>query len=74
VADPNRLTHALIAGVMIGLGMLTKGPVALLLWGLSLLVFAVLQFKNMKPQLGRLILGACLAGLLACVFLFPGTG
>lgn len=74
VSDSNRLTHALIAGVMIGLGMLTKGPVALLLWGLSLLVFAVRQVKNMKPQLGRLILGACLTGLLACVFFVSWYG
>jgi 4-amino-4-deoxy-L-arabinose transferase-like glycosyltransferase len=74
VADSNRLTHALIAGVMIGLGMLTKGPVALLLWGLSLLVFAVWQVKSLKPQLGRLFFGACLAGLLACVFFVSWYG
>ncbi len=74
VADSNRLKHAIFAGLMIGLGMLTKGPVALLLWGLSLLVFALLQFKNLKPQLGRLIFGACLAGLLACLIFVSWYG
>jgi 4-amino-4-deoxy-L-arabinose transferase-like glycosyltransferase len=74
VADSKQLKNAGIAGVLIGLGMLTKGPVALLLWGLSLLVFGVLQFKNMKPQLGRLFFGACLAGLIGCVFFVSWYG
>ena len=74
VADSRQLKHAFFAGAMIGLGMLTKGPVALLLWGLSLLVFAVLQFKNLKARVGRLFFGACLAGLLACVFFVSWYG
>ena len=73
-ADSRHLKNALLAGVMIGLGMLTKGPVALLLWGLSLLVFGIVQFKNLKPQLGRLFSGACIAGILACLFFVSWYG
>lgn len=39
----NRLLHAALAGLFIGLAVLTKGPVAILVSGLSLVVFLIIQ-------------------------------
>ncbi len=68
-AQPNSLRWAIWAGVSIGLGMLTKGPVALLLWGATLLVFGIWQQVWKSKPLGRLFMGATLSGIIA-VLLF----
>lgn len=54
-----------VAGVSIGLGMLTKGPVALLLWAITLFVVGIWQQVWKKGSTSRLLLGASLSGLLA---------
>lgn len=68
-AHQQSLRWAIFAGLSIGMGMLTKGPVALLLWGAALLVFGVWQQVWKKHALTRLLLGASLSGLIA-VLLF----
>jgi 4-amino-4-deoxy-L-arabinose transferase-like glycosyltransferase len=68
-AQPNALRWAFWAGMSIGLGMLTKGPVALLLWGATLLVFGIWQQVWKSKPISRLLIGACLSGILA-VLLF----
>ena len=68
-AQPNSLRWAIYAGLSIGLGMLTKGPVALLLWGATLLVLGIWQQVWKSKPMSRLLLGACLSGVLA-VLLF----
>jgi len=68
-SQPNALRWAIWAGVSIGLGMLTKGPVALLLWGATLLVLGIWQRVWQNKPMGRLFLGASVAGLVA-VLLF----
>ena len=68
-AQPNSLRWAIYAGLSIGLGMLTKGPVALLLWGATLLVLGIWQQVWKSKPMSRLLLGACLSGILA-VLLF----
>ncbi|MFM6948929.1 MAG: ArnT family glycosyltransferase [Aquirufa sp.] len=68
---PEQFIWVLFSGLSIGLGMLTKGPVALLLWGLTLLAYAIFQWKNVSNQLGRLFLGACIAGIIS-LSLFVG--
>ena len=66
-AQPNSFRWALGAGISIGLGMLTKGPVALLLWGATLLVYGIWQQVWKSRPVGRLFLGACLSGIIAVV-------
>ena len=68
-SQSNALRWAIWAGVSIGLGMLTKGPVALLLWGATLLVLGIWQRVWQNKPMGRLFLGASVAGLVA-VLLF----
>ncbi|MEY4986561.1 MAG: Lipid 4-amino-4-deoxy-L-arabinosyltransferase [Bacteroidota bacterium] len=60
---------SIYAGLCIGMGMLTKGPVALLLWGATLLVFGIWQQVWKSKPISRLFFGACLSGILA-VLLF----
>jgi 4-amino-4-deoxy-L-arabinose transferase-like glycosyltransferase len=57
------------AGICIGLGMLTKGPVALLLWGLTIFVFSLIQRAEVFANFKRLFSGVVLAAILA-IFLF----
>ncbi len=64
-AAPSSYKSAIWAGISIGLGMLTKGPVALLLWGLTIFVFAILHRKEVLAQFKRLFSGVLLAALLA---------
>jgi len=73
-ADSSRIKNALIAGVMIGLGMLTKGPVALLLWGLTLLVFGIFHRKEVLNRFYTLFKGAILSAVLACLFFVSWYG
>lgn len=68
-AQPNALRWAIYAGLSIGLGMLTKGPVALLLWGATLLALGIWQQVWKTKPMSRLLVGACLSGILA-VLLF----
>ena len=63
--QPNSMRWAIWAGLSIGLGMLTKGPVALLLWGATLLVYGIWQQVWKVKPMGRLFFGACLSGILA---------
>jgi 4-amino-4-deoxy-L-arabinose transferase-like glycosyltransferase len=44
-ASPKEFIWVLLSGFAIGLGMLTKGPVALLLWGLTIFVYAIYHRK-----------------------------
>lgn len=64
-ADSISLKSAVWAGICIGLGMLTKGPVALLLWGLTIFVFAVIHRAEVLANFKRLFSGVVLAALLA---------
>ncbi len=64
-ADSISLKSAVWAGICIGLGMLTKGPVALLLWGLTIFVFAALHRAEVLANFKRLFSGVLLAALLA---------
>jgi 4-amino-4-deoxy-L-arabinose transferase-like glycosyltransferase len=66
---PSSLRWIMWSGISIGLGMLTKGPVALLLWGASLLVLGIWQMVWKKKPLGSLLVGATISGLIS-VFLF----
>jgi 4-amino-4-deoxy-L-arabinose transferase-like glycosyltransferase len=73
-SDSSRLKYAILSGVMIGLGMLTKGPVALLLWGLTLLVFGFIHRKQVLPRFLTLLKGAILAAAFACIFFVTWYG
>jgi 4-amino-4-deoxy-L-arabinose transferase-like glycosyltransferase len=59
------LKYAFWAGISIGLGMLTKGPVALLLWGLTIIVFALLHRTEVLARFKRLFMGVLCAAILA---------
>jgi 4-amino-4-deoxy-L-arabinose transferase-like glycosyltransferase len=63
------LNKAYQAGIFIGLGMLTKGPVALLLWGLTTCIFVVLNRKTVFAQIKQYVFGTVLAVLIA-LFIF----
>jgi 4-amino-4-deoxy-L-arabinose transferase-like glycosyltransferase len=73
-ADSSRIKNAILSGVMIGLGMLTKGPVALLLWGLTLLVFGIFHRKEVLNRFYILFKGAILSAVLACLFFVSWYG
>ncbi len=64
-SNPKSLRWVVWSGLSIGLGMLTKGPVALLLWGASLLVFGILQKSWKLPVIARLLVGASFSALLS---------
>lgn len=72
--DSSRIKNAILSGVMIGLGMLTKGPVALLLWGLTLLVFGLVHRKEVRLRFSTLFKGAILSAVLACLFFVTWYG
>jgi 4-amino-4-deoxy-L-arabinose transferase-like glycosyltransferase len=67
------LKWAAISGIAIGLGMLTKGPVALLLWGLTLLVYGFFQRKEIKNW-GALFLGASLSAFISTLLFVSWYG
>ena len=73
-ADSSRFKYAILSGVMIGLGMLTKGPVALLLWGLTLLVFGLIHRKEVLNRFYILFKGAIWSAALACLFFISWYG
>jgi 4-amino-4-deoxy-L-arabinose transferase-like glycosyltransferase len=73
-ADSSRVKNAILAGVMIGLGMLTKGPVALLLWGLTLLIFGIINRKELMPRFFTLLKAAILSATIACLFFVAWYG
>lgn len=55
------------AGLSIGLAMLTKGPVALLLWGLSLVLIGIFtrsSIPNWRPRFWGMVLAGILAFLI----------
>jgi len=67
--SPKHFFWVIFSGLAIGLGMLTKGPVALLLWGLTLLVYSVTQWKKIASYFGRLLFGAVISGIISlCLF------
>ncbi|HNS18093.1 MAG TPA: glycosyltransferase family 39 protein [Bacteroidales bacterium] len=65
--DANRSLNALLSGAFIGLAVLTKGPVALLLFGLTGLVYLIITRFRMRLRLqhialffaGLMITGGC---------------
>lgn len=63
--SPKQLFWVIFSGLSIGLGMLTKGPVALLLWGLTLFVYAILQWNKIAADWGKLLFGAVISGLIS---------
>jgi 4-amino-4-deoxy-L-arabinose transferase-like glycosyltransferase len=73
-ADSTRIKNAILSGLMIGLGMLTKGPVALLLWGLTLLIFGIIHRKEVLLRFSTLFRGAILSAALACIFFVSWYG
>jgi len=61
------LQNILLSGVFLGLGMLTKGPVALLVWGAVVFIYAAFkQFKffDLRKKIGAAIISATLASLI----------
>lgn len=64
-AESSSLKSAMWAGIYIGLGMLTKGPVALLLWGLTIFVFGLMHRIEVVANFKRLFTGVLLAAILA---------
>ena len=70
----DQIKYALFSGVMIGLAMLTKGPVALLLWGLTLFVFGIVHASKVLKEWRRLFSGAVWAVILACLFFVSWYG
>jgi len=68
-----RNRKAMLAGFFIGLGILTKGPVALLLSGLTLLVFWVLSRKWRTFRIVELLLFGLVAFVVSSVWYLPET-
>lgn len=61
--------NTLIAGFILGLAMLTKGPVALLIWALTSLFYAIFRFKSI-PNLPRLAFQGFILVFLASTLFF----
>lgn len=58
------IKNSLLSGVFVGLAMLTKGPVALLVWGAVIFLFAAcrkFQLPDMWKKVGGLALSSCIA-------------
>lgn len=56
VLDERRSLHAMLSGLSIGLAILTKGPVALLLFGLTGLIYLILTRFRMRIRLVHVIM------------------
>ncbi len=69
--ESGKATHAILAGVFLGLATLTKGPVAILIAVLALVVYVIWQRGLRIFRLKELLLVACSAAL--CTFLWFGT-
>jgi 4-amino-4-deoxy-L-arabinose transferase-like glycosyltransferase len=63
--DSSRYRPVILAGISIGLALLTKGPAALLLWALTLLFVGVLYRSRVTKCL---FTGAVVAGLISVSF------
>ena len=63
--DSSRYRPVILAGISIGLALLTKGPAALLLWALTLLFVGVLYRSRVTK---RLLTGSVVAGLISVSF------
>lgn len=72
--DSSRIKYAILSGLMIGLGMLTKGPVALLIWGLTVVVFGILHRKENLNHISNLLKGAIATIFIACLFFVSWYG
>lgn len=57
--DEHKALHALAAGLFIGLAILTKGPVALLVSGLSGLIFLIVKKFQVRVRFTDLLLFLC---------------
>ena len=68
-----RYIKAMLAGLFIGLGILTKGPVALLLSGLTLLVFWILSRKWNTFKILELLVFGVITLLVSFVWFLPET-
>jgi 4-amino-4-deoxy-L-arabinose transferase-like glycosyltransferase len=62
--DSSSWKNLIGSGVFIGLAMLTKGPVALLVWGLVFLIYGLLRRKYIA-DFGKKFGGFVLSGLMA---------
>ncbi|OJJ17226.1 hypothetical protein BKI52_31455 [marine bacterium AO1-C] len=72
-SNRQRNIKAMLAGFFIGLGILTKGPVALLLSGLTLLVFWILSRKWKTFRIVELLLFGFVAFIISSVWFLPET-
>lgn len=69
----HRNWKALLAGLFIGLGILTKGPVALLLSGLTLLIYWVLSRKWNTFRIVEILIFGFVAFVVSSVWYLPET-
>lgn len=68
-----RNRKALLAGIFIGLGILTKGPVALLLSGLTLLVYWLMSRQWKTFRIIELLLFGLAAFVVSSIWYLPET-
>lgn len=55
--DENRFRNATLSGFFIGMGVLTKGPVALLIFAISVFVYFIIKrFKNLKIRVKDVVI------------------
>ncbi|MFM2385796.1 MAG: hypothetical protein RL660_553 [Bacteroidota bacterium] len=66
-----QLKHMLGTAALLALAVLTKGPVALLLYGLTVLVQLIAHGKKMLPKFGHVIAGIILFAAIGCIWLLP---
>jgi 4-amino-4-deoxy-L-arabinose transferase-like glycosyltransferase len=64
-----RVSHIGRSGLFLGLAVLTKGPVAFLITGLTILGFFILQKKTFKYKLPELIVSGIVALLIPIIWL-----
>ena len=69
----HRHWKALLAGLFIGLGILTKGPVALLLSGLTLLIYWILSRKWNTFRIVEILIFGFVAFVVSSVWYLPET-
>ena len=69
--DTTRFRQVVLAGISIGLALLTKGPAALLLWSLTLFFVGILYRSRVNV---RHFTGAVVAGLISVLFFVAWYG
>ncbi len=69
IHNKDKIVHAMLAGLFIGLGILTKGPVALLVAMLCVIVYFAFN-KSFKPFTFKHILLFCIPLILVCFLWF----